>query len=188
MLTARHPFHAVWMALLGLIFVAVQHGAAQAAKNFPVSQFSYFISDYEAELAKLSKSVTKTKPEIETDIAAAEAAGNQRLAAAAIEQLITKEPSNPALWLQLATALSEAEPINDSDGYTLPSRVIGAGLRAYMLAPDAEDEAAALAIAAGGLAKREYWRPALLAYKESLKLAEDPELRETYETLRIERG
>jgi alpha-2-macroglobulin len=188
MMTARHPFHAVWMALLGLMFIAAQHGAAQAAKSFPVSQFSYFISDYEAELAKLSKSVTKTKPEIEADIAAAEAAGNQRLAAAAIEQLITKEPSNPALWLQLATALSEAEPINDSDGYTLPSRVIGAGLRAYMLAPDAEDEAAALAIAAGGLAKREYWRPALLAYKESLKLAEDPELRETYETLRIERG
>ena len=95
MMNARHPFHALWMALLGLIFVAAQHGAAQAAKTFPVSQFSYFISDYEAELAKLSKSVTKTKPEIEADIAAAEAAGNQRLAAASIEQLITKEPSNP---------------------------------------------------------------------------------------------
>ena len=123
MMTARHPFHALWMALLGLIFACSRSMvAAQAAKSFPVSQFSYYISDYEAELAKLSKSVTKTKPEIETDIAAAEAAGNQRLAAAAIEQLITKEPSNPALWLQLATALSEAEPINDSDGYTLPSQ------------------------------------------------------------------
>jgi uncharacterized protein YfaS (alpha-2-macroglobulin family) len=188
MLTFRRPLDCFWMALAGLIFLALQHNIAFAAKAFPVSQFNYFISDYEAELAKLSKTVTKTAPEIEADVAAAEAADNQRLAAASLEQLVARDPSNAALWLRLATALEASEPINDSDGYVLPSRVIAAGLKAYLLAQSRTDEAAALAIAAAGFTKREYWRPALLAYKESLKLDDNAELRETYETLRLERG
>ncbi len=38
------------------------------------------------------------------------------------------------------------------------------------------------------MAKREFWRAALTAYKESLRLAENEEVRQAYETLRIDRG
>ncbi|MCB1377226.1 MAG: alpha-2-macroglobulin family protein [Alphaproteobacteria bacterium] len=180
--------HAMWLAVLGLVLLAIQGAAAQAAKPFPVSQFSYYISDYEYELGKLSKTVTKTEAEIEADIATAEEAGNSRLAAAAMEQLLTRRPTDPSLWLRLGQALSGATPINDQDGYIIPSRMIGAGLRAYVLAADRQGEASALAITATGFAKREYWRPALMAYKESLKLIEDDSLRETYEAMRIDHG
>lgn len=92
--------HAMWLAVLGLVLLAIQGAAAQAAKPFPVSQFSYYISDYEYELGKLSKTVTKTEAEIEADIATAEEAGNSRLAAAAMEQLLTRRPTDPSLWLR----------------------------------------------------------------------------------------
>ena len=49
-------------------------------------------------------------------------------------------------------------------------------------------EAEALNITAQGFAKREMWRPALTAYKESLRIAENPQVRATYEQLRVDRG
>ena len=65
-------------------------------------------------------------------VAAARAANNSRLAAASLEQLLTKQPGNGTLWLDLAQELSVATPINDSDGYTLPSKLIGAALKAAL--------------------------------------------------------
>ena len=178
----------LWTLLLAFVALLLPVAHASAAKPFPVDQFSYYLSDYDYELGKLSKEVTKTEPEIMLDIQAAETAGNARLAAASLEQLLTKRPTDAALWLKLAQQLSIAIPINDSDGYAIPSRMIGAGLKAYSMVRSPQDEAAALTIAAQGFAKREYWRPALMAYKESLKLVEDPTVRETYEAMRVDHG
>jgi len=178
----------LWSGLLLIALCLVAANPVRAEKPFPVSQFSYYLSDYDRQLAGLSKTVTKTEAEIEADIAAAETAGNARLAAAAIEQLLTRRPSNPALWLKLGQKLIVSTPINDQDGYALPSLTIGAGLRAYELAKTPQDEAAALIVAAQGFAKRETWRPALQAYKESLKLADDATIRDAYETMRVEHG
>ncbi len=153
MMTARHPFHALWMAHSGADLLLQRNMvAAQAAKTFPVSQFSYFISDYEAELAKLSKSVTKTKPEIEADIAAAEAAGNAAPGRSG-HRTAAHQASRPIP----PCGCNSPPPCRKQSRSTIPMAtrcrraMIGAGLRAYMLAPDAEDEAAALAIAAAGL-------------------------------------
>ena len=192
----RNPVHAlpwiqarvVWLAILSLFALLMPSIPAQAAKPFPVDQFSYYLSDYDYELAKLAKDLKKTEAELLADIQSAETAGNARLTAAAIEQLLTKRPTDSALWLKLAQQLAVSTPINDSDGYQLPSKMIGAGLRAYTYAKTAPDEAAALLIAGQGFAKRENWRPALLAYKESLKLVEMAEVRDTYETMRIDHG
>ena len=174
------------LATLLALFTAA--APALAAKTFPVQQFSFFVSDYDYELGRIAKDLKRTEPEIVTDIAAAEAAGNARLAAASMEQLLTLRPSDGQLWLRLARQLSVATPVNDSDGYALPSKIIGAGLKAYTMLSSPQEEAEALDIAAQGFAKREMWRPALTAYKESLKLAENPALRATYEQLRAERG
>jgi hypothetical protein len=182
------PFRLLCTILLACAALMLPHQQALAAKAFPIDQFSYYLSDYDYDLNRLSKQVTKTEAEIQADIQAAETVGNARLAAASVEQLLTKRPTDGALWLKLAQLLSTATPIDDSDGYGLPSKMIGAGLKAYSMARSGPDEAAALTIAAQGFAKREYWRPALMAYKESLKLVEDPAIRQTYETLRVDRG
>ena len=52
----------------------------------------------------------------------------------------------------------------------------------------AREEAQALALLGDIYAMREIWRPALNAYAESLKLAEDAPLRKIYEDLREKRG
>ena len=53
--------------------------------------------------------------------------------------------------------------------------MIGAGLKAYTMVSSPAEEAEALDITAQGFVKREMWRPALTAYKESLKIAENAE-------------
>ena len=135
--------------------MGLQARAGQAAKPFPVDQFSYYLSDYDYQFGKLAKTVTGTEAEIQTDITTAEAAGNARLTAASIEQLLTKHPSDAALWLKFAQQLSLGTPFNDQDGYAIPSLMIGARLRAYVLARSPQDEAAALVVAGQGFVKRE---------------------------------
>jgi uncharacterized protein YfaS (alpha-2-macroglobulin family) len=156
------------------------------ARSFPVEAFSHYVSEYNQELGRLA--VTKTEAEIEADIALAESAGNARLAAASIEQLLTRRSTDGTLWLKLAQKLSAAEPINEQDESSLPSKIIGAGLKAYLLARVAPDEAAALAIVAKGFAKLQMWSPALQAYRESLRLAEGEDVRQEYDALRAEHG
>lgn len=182
-----------YLAFLGLLLTAVLSlvfttAPSQAAKPFPVDQFSWYLSDYDSELARIARELKRTDPEIQADITAALAASNNRLAAASLEQLLSRQPTNGALWLDLATQLAAATPINDSDGYALPSKIIGAALKAYTMLGNPAQEAQALNIAASGFAKREMWRPALTAYKESLKLQEDPAIRAAYEQMRVDHG
>jgi uncharacterized protein YfaS (alpha-2-macroglobulin family) len=174
------------LLLLGMAWIGVT--AAAAAKPFPVDQFTYFLGDYDNELARLAPEVTRSEAQIDQDVAAAEQAGNARLAAASLEQLLTRRPQDGALWLQLAQQLAASTPLNDSDGYALPGKLIGAALKAYGLLDEPGQEAAALNLAAQGFAAREFWRPALTAYKESLKLAEDAGIRASYEALRASHG
>ncbi|MBI2717561.1 MAG: alpha-2-macroglobulin family protein [Rhizobiales bacterium] len=171
------------LALLGLV-----PATAAAAKLFPVDSFSYYMSDYERDLAKLARTVDKPAAELQAELAAAETAGNARLAAVSAEKILSLDPRDGALWLKLAAYLSTAQPINDEDGYRLPSKLIGASLKAYLLAGKAPEEAKALAFAAQGFAKRENWRPALQAYKESLRLVENETNRQAYQKMREEHG
>ena len=84
------PLHALpliewrplWLTLLGLMALLLPVGMAQAAKPFPVDQFSYYLSNYDNDLAKLAKDLKKTEAELLTDIQSAETAGNARLTAA----------------------------------------------------------------------------------------------------------
>jgi uncharacterized protein YfaS (alpha-2-macroglobulin family) len=191
-MTANHV--RVSLQSLALVFATViailaGHAPSQAAgKPFPVDQFSWYLTDYDTDLAKIARELTRTEPEIQADLTAAIAASNARLAAVSLEQLLSRQPRNGALWLSLAQQLANATPINDSDGYALPSKLIGAALKAYTLQQDPLQESQALNLAAQGFAKREMWRPALTAYKESLKLREDPAIREAYEQMRVDHG
>jgi uncharacterized protein YfaS (alpha-2-macroglobulin family) len=167
---------------------AVTPSGALAATGFPVDQFTYYMTDYDAELARIAPEVSRTETQIDQDINAAEAAGNARLAAASLEQFLTLYPEDGALWLELAQQLAAATPLNDGDAYALPGKLIGAALKAYSLLSQPQQKAAALNLAAQGFAAREIWRPALIAYKESLQLAEDASIRAAYEAMRAQHG
>ncbi|MCA3560468.1 MAG: alpha-2-macroglobulin family protein [Aestuariivirga sp.] len=183
-----HSFNTLVLLLAAFFSFVLAASPSEAAKPFPVDQFNWYLQDYDNDLARIAKDLKRTQPEIQADLAAARAANNARLAAASIEQLLTKQPTNGTLWLDLAQQLSAATPINDSDGYTLPSKLIGAALKAYLLESDPKQEAIALNLAAQGFAKREMWRPALTAYKESLKLQEDPAIRQAFDQMRADHG
>ena len=178
---------ALLLATLLSLFLAASPSEA-AAKPFPVDQFTWYLQDYDADLAKIAKDLKRTEPEIQGDLAAARSANNARLAASSIEQLLSRQPANGTLWLDLAQELSVATPVSDSDGYTLPSKLIGAALKAYTLLSSPQQDSQALNLAAVGFAKREMWRPALTAYKESLKLQEDPAIRQAFEQMRVDHG
>ena len=174
--------------LIGLMLVALAPSGAHAAKSFPLGSFAYYMNDYDAELKKIAKTVDKSVSDLAVELAAAEAADNSRLAAVSIEKMLSLSPKSAAMWLKLAQRLAVSKPINDSDGYQLPPKIIGASLKAYSLSSTAPEESQALALAAQGFAKREDWRPALETFKESLRLAEGQSNRQAYNQMRLDHG
>jgi len=180
--------NAAWRIASILLLLGLATDPSYAAKAFRTEPFDYYLKDYTSELAKLAKTLDKTPAELEAEVAAAGAAGNARQTAVAIERLLSRSPGEGALWLKLARQLVVSEPFNDQDKYQLPPKIIGAGLKAYLLAGGTPDEAEALAIAAQGFAQREDWRSALQAYKESLRLVEDQDRRQAHEQMRDEHG
>ncbi len=101
-------------------------------------------------------------------------------------------PERPTLWLELAktiqrVSLEKPKNFNRSYLYRLGT---GASYNAYRYAKADDDEvkADALAVLAGFLKARSYWRPALDAYKTSLEMAPNEEIAEIYKALRAEKG
>ncbi len=50
-----------------------------------------------------------------------------------MEQLLSRRPTDGALWLKLANMLRNATPLDDNDGYRLPGKMIGAALKSYQM-------------------------------------------------------
>jgi alpha-2-macroglobulin len=113
---------------------------------------------------------------------------NHRGAASLYTAAITLEPRNPANWVGFAKATKAITPKDWSERYDLQERATTAAYVAYQRATTRPEEAQALALLGDIYAMREIWRPALNAYAESLKLAEDAPLRKIYEDLREKRG
>ena len=100
------------------------------------------------------------------------------------------EPRNPQNWIGLARSLLaiKADPEKGTERYDLPVNASGAAYHAYGLAKDATTKAEALGIVGDAMRRRSYWRPAIEALKASLALADNAQVRNTYETLRTEHG
>ena len=171
------------LALFGLMVVP-----SRAAAPFDVDNYSYAADSYRDTIAKLGKTLKKTLPELQQELEAANAQGNNRNAAQVVEQMLALTRDDQASWQKLADLLLIAEPFNSQDGYDLPYKALGASVRAYQLTNASEQKAAALNDIAQSLVKREDWRPALNAYRASLELTENAEIRQAYEELRKIRG
>src|SRR5262249_25477237 len=93
-------------------------------------------------------------------------------------------------WIGLARALLaiKVDPDKGNERYDLPVNASGAAYIAYQRAQDSGHKARALAVLGDALERRSFWRPAIDALKTSLALADNSQVRATYEKLRTEHG
>ena len=174
----------VFRLLIALALLGLMAAPGRAASPFNVDNYSYAADSYRDTITKIGKTLKKTLPELQQELAAATEAGNNRNAAVVVEQILALGPNDQANWQKLADLLLTAEPFNSQDGYELPYKALGAGVRAYQLTTASAEQAAALNDIAQALVKREDWRQALNAYRASLELVENAEIRLAYEKLR----
>ncbi|MDZ5448005.1 alpha-2-macroglobulin [Labrys sp. ZIDIC5] len=172
------------LALLGWVAA----GPVQAAPLFQADSYSYAADSYKDSIAKLAKTMKKSAPQLQEELKAAISSDNARNTAVVVEQFIALAPNDGAMWKRLADLLLVAEPFNSQDGYELPYKALGASIRAYQLAKTPQEQADALNDVAQALVKREDWRPALNAYRASLDLVNNAEIREAYEEVRKDHG
>tara|TARA_R100001129_G_scaffold173655_2_gene145353 strand:+ start:5131 stop:10584 length:5454 start_codon:yes stop_codon:yes gene_type:complete len=91
-------------------------------------------------------------------------------------------------WLDLARTAIDYQTGDQKLASALRSLAVSAALTAYDTSRTKSARAEALASLGTALENVEAWRPALSAYRASLKLNESPALRATYEDLRARKG
>ncbi len=97
-------------------------------------------------------------------------------------------PAQSEAWRLISRPAQAIEPRDYRERWELFERSTAAGYLAYARAVGRNDEAAALQTLGDAFVKRESWRNALTAYRISLELRDNADLRGTYEKLREERG
>ncbi len=177
------------IAFLALVLLLPASVLAQI-KTFTHTGIARDAQRFETWIKTNAKPGAHRAAELQSVARQATAASDQRGAARALAMALVLEPDNAEAWLQLATALlaTTPDPKKSSERYDLPVNASGAAYRAYERASDPNMKSRALAVLGQALTRRSYWRPALEAYKISLALADNPEIRETYNTLRTEHG
>ena len=105
---------------------------------------------------------------------------------------VASEPGESANWLAYARAASAVGNDNQTGDYAsrlrLRRNARAAAYQGYLRAVGPGAEAQALAGLGEVYGAESEWRPALEAYRASLALSDDAEVRETYEGLRAEHG
>ncbi len=99
---------------------------------------------------------------------------------------LSLDPKSEQAWRNFAVAKFRIK--DDRNRYTFQREAAAAAYKTYLVSPNAQAEARALALYAEISAARYEFRPALDAYAESLKLADNGAVRTVYEALREEYG
>lgn len=165
-----------------------QKTAASAATGFQNREASESALKLEAKLKREAQSDSRPVAEIIKQGVAQIRAGSWREASVTFALAAGKDPKNEQAWRNLSVALTKVETDDWSEKETIRTQALGAGWLAYQVSPDAKTKARALAVLANAFAAKESWRPALDALKASLALADNPDARSTYETMRAEHG
>lgn len=178
------------LVLLALALLLPAHAIAQVSV-FSHSGISRDAQRYEAWLKANSKpGLQKAQDLLAAGRKALATAGDQRAAARAFALAASADPASSEAWLALASSLlaTAPDPRTPSERYDLPTNASGAAYLAYERATRPEAKARALAVLGEALQRRSFWRPAIEALKTSLALADNPAVRQSYETLRSEHG
>ncbi|MDQ0423435.1 uncharacterized protein YfaS (alpha-2-macroglobulin family) [Peteryoungia aggregata LMG 23059] len=150
-----------------------------------------FVSDYLKTEARNQRDNLAVTPEqeglgrdalIETGRAAF-TGGNIDYAIASMKGALSVDPDDQALWLELARMANTV-----TGNYGMANEGAMASINGYLLTRGAATRADALATLAKSLENSETWRSALSAYKASLELASNAEVRAAFEDLRSRQG
>lgn len=114
--------------------------------------------------------------------------GDPRTAMQKFSAALSASPDDSALWIDLARAILGVTPANDEETPTLQRDGTSAAWNGYQLSRTATARAAALAVMAAALDKRDLYRPALQAYEASLALDNSASVRAEYEDLKARKG
>ena len=190
------------VVLVGILLGAVSVAAAQTPKS-PVAQAAgpkaFVRSDLESDAVHTRAAVRKAMADgAKGKTSDPLFADGQRLLAqdpnAAVDAFgaaIAAGRDDAAVWLGLAKAAAAAPATikDDDDRKTLLSGwAAPAAYLAYKRAANRHDEAAALSTLGAIYAAAETWRPALDAYRASLKTEDSKAVRDLYEPMREEHG
>ncbi|WP_020180929.1 alpha-2-macroglobulin [Methylopila sp. M107] len=162
--------------------------AAVPAIGFQNRQASESALKLEARLKREAQGDSRPVAELIKQGVAQIRANSWREASVTFAVAAGKDPKNEQAWRNLSVALTKVETDDYSEKESLREQALGAGWLAYQVSPDAKTKARALAVLANAFAARENWRPALDALKASLALAETPDSRSTFETMRADHG
>ena len=115
-------------------------------------------------------------------------AGNYQESIKLFGQALAVADDNPGLWLDFAIANYASNPDTYSDKQAAYTNITAAGINAYIRSEDDGNRAQALALIGDGFRLREIWKPSYLAYRASLALHEDADIRATYDKVIAEHG
>lgn len=181
-----HGFGAA--AMIAALLFGSPPVAAQSAPGFQNREASESGLKLEAKLKREAGSDARPVPELVKQGVAQIRAGSWREASVTFALAAGKDPKNEQAWRNLSVALAKVETDDYSERENLRSQAVGAAWQAYLASTDAKTKARALAVLSNALATREEWRPAIDALKASLALADNPDARANYESLRAEHG
>jgi uncharacterized protein YfaS (alpha-2-macroglobulin family) len=116
------------------------------------------------------------------------AAGNFDQAASEFGKALVLASDSPVAWSDYAIASLRRNPENWSDRQQAMSDATAGAINAYLRADMVDDRARSLAVLGDSFAKREVWKPAWRAYRASLAVKEDADVRATYDRVLAERG
>ncbi len=175
-----------------LVAVALMTGAppAEAQKTFSDETLAGETARLEAQFKEAAARLgpARPAPQARSEAESTLAAGNPRGALVHATAAIAAEPKDWRNWISYSRAAMQIDGRNWDERQTLQERMATAAYAAYLSAPSKPDEAAALAVLAETFVKRSAWRRSLNAYRASLQLNENAEVRRAYEALRGTHG
>ena len=176
------------LALIAASFAGPAPSAAQGAPGYQNREALASGLKLEARLKREATSDARPVAELVKQGVAQIRSSSWREASVTFGIAAGKDPRNEQAWRNLSVALTRIETDDYSEKENLREQGVGAAWRAFEVSTDPKVKARALAVLSNALAVRENWRPALDALKASLALAENPEARSSYATMRAEHG
>ena len=115
-------------------------------------------------------------------------AGNNDAAARLFGMALAIADEDSGIWLDFAAANNGRSPKSWSDQQDAWRDITAGAINAYLRAETIEQRAESLKLIGDGMSRREIWKPAIRAYRASLALIENRQIRDTYEEVVASHG
>lgn len=172
------------LGFAALVLSLVPVAASAADKPYSRADLNQGARQLEAQLQRDAEMRPRSLAELRKDLAAANAANDQRLAEQRLGQIAFRTANDGTAWLNYARASFALKPNNTAERNTFWNRAAAAAFIAYRKTERRAEEAEALEIIGRIYASRQLWRASLDTLKLALERRETAELKSYYDTLR----